>query len=589
MDETPHGKLLQLLVSDEVKNYFASITEKQADLNFDKTRHNLNKPFPNDALITWEDELKNLTKKCFPETVKQNLQILEDYIKLCLENGAKPIGVMLPFAPMMHDNYNQELLISFRLAMDQLKKIYPFQFVDLFDLRLDYSHFYNMAHLNIKGSIVASSILSVTLHAQNILPFENLCKMNYDFFNNLTQYLAKNDYNALMDRVFKVSVQKIRQKEKIKIGFILYDSSMWCGDEIYNSFAQNERYEVTIFLCLRKDKYKNGNVIKDFWHGVEQFKTKGLNVVAISEFDANIPKQDVLIFLTPYLEVLPDAFHFNKITAETLTVYVPYGFNSSGLAIHNLPLMRCAWKIFFETKFDLQEYDKKCSVGMPRGYYSGYSKLDVFFKKKFPAFEWKRTIPNSKKIIWAPHWSINGGIKYATFQWNYQFMYELARRYPQISWVVKPHPNLIFSAVESGIFPDIDAFKAYLQKWNELPNAKVETGAYYQEIFATSDGMIQDCGSFIGEYQYTHKPMIFLTRDTQKFNELGNELMQVLYRVDGRDFNGILALIQKIFIDGKDEMFYARMKFFDAYCNYQKENGMLASEFIFKTISQELQ
>ena len=83
--------------------------------------------------------------------------------------------------------------------------------------------------------------------------------------------------------------------------------------------------------------------------------------------------------------------------------------------------------------------------------------------------------------------------------------------------------------------------------------------------------------------------MIYLTRDSQKFNNFGNELIKYLYLVDGRNFNGILALIQKVFIDGKDEMFESRMKFFDKYCNYQKENGMLASEFIFKTISKEFQ
>jgi hypothetical protein len=82
--------------------------------------------------------------------------------------------------------------------------------------------------------------------------------------------------------------------------------------------------------------------------------------------------------------------------------------------------------------------------------------------------------------------------------------------------------------------------------------------------------------------------MIYLTRDTQQFNELGTELMKYLYLVDGKDLDGIAALMQKIFIEGKDEMFEARKKFFDKYCNYQKANGMLASEFIFKTISKEL-
>lgn len=589
-DETLHGKLLQLLVSDEVKNHFLSITAENADLNFDKIRSGLNKCFPTNALITWEDELKNLTKKCFPETVKKNLQILEDYIKLCLENGAKPIGVMFPFAPMMHDNYNQELLTYFRLAINQLKKIYPFQFIDLFDLKLDYSHFWNMAHLNIKGSMVASSILSVTLHSQDLLPFENLCKMNYSFFDNLSHHIAKNDYNALMDRVFKVSVAKIRQKKKIKVAFVSDDASMWCGDDLYNYFAQNEHYEPTVFLCLRSVHKNFKTVVEEFNHGIEQFKSRNINVVGLKDPDSDFPHQDVIIFLRPYLDLYGKNLQLNVIPAETLMIYIPYAIETgSYFGGIKIPLIRTAWQIFFPIKFMIDFYDKNSEVGVPRNFYSGYPKLDSFFKeKKSFKFEWKMAVPNAKKIIWAPHWSINGGVNYATFQWNYQFMYELAKRYPQISWVVKPHPHLLHSAVENRIFPNTDAFKEYFQKWDELPNAKVETGAYYQDIFATSDGMILDSGSFISEYQYTHKPMIYLTRDTQKFNEFGNAVMKVLYRVDGKDFNAIAALIQKVFIEGNDELFDARLKFFDKYFNYQKANGMLASEFIFKKINDEL-
>ncbi len=269
--------------------------------------------------------------------------------------------------------------------------------------------------------------------------------------------------------------------------------------------------------------------------------------------------------------------------------YIPYGFSTAEYNTFNFSLINCIWKIFLETKVNVGFYLQNSILSENRICYSGYPKMDFFLedKSKFN-YEWKMATPDAKKIIWAPHWSINGGVMYSTFQWNYEFMYEYAKAHPEISWVVKPHPNLLFSAVENKIFSSAEEFQNYLKKWNDLPNAKVETGAYYQNIFATSDGMIQDSGSFIGEYQYTHKPMIYLTRDTQKFNELGNELMKVLYRVDGKDLNGIAALMQKIFIEGKDEMYNARLDFFNKYCNYQKANGMSASEFIFRQISKEL-
>ena len=215
--------------------------------------------------------------------------------------------------------------------------------------------------------------------------------------------------------------------------------------------------------------------------------------------------------------------------------------------------------------------------------------MDVFFKKDADfQFDWKMAQPNAKKIIWAPHHSITGrGVIYATFHWNYQFMYDFAKAHPETSWVVKPHPWLLFSAVREGVFSSAEEFKRYWQKWDELPNAQVYTGAYYQAIFATSDGMIHDSGSFIAEYQFMDKPMIYLTRDTQKFNNLGDTILKASYLVDGKNFAGIAAMIKRVFIEGDDYKATERREIFDKYLNYPKFNGMLASEFIYKSIADE--
>ena len=82
--------------------------------------------------------------------------------------------------------------------------------------------------------------------------------------------------------------------------------------------------------------------------------------------------------------------------------------------------------------------------------------------------------------------------------------------------------------------------------------------------------------------------MIYLTRDTQKFNKLGNEILKVSYLVDGKNLDAIAATIQRIFIEGKDTKAAAREKLFDKYLNYPKANGMLASEFIYKSIVEGL-
>ena len=583
-DSFTRGNMLRDLVIDNVKDIFSSTTSAQADLNFDGVKAKFNDDFSIKAVTDWQDDINSSPT----DSVKANVQILKDYIELCLANEAKPVGVVFPFAPAVRKNYNVELLKSFRKTIRRLEESYEFMCIDMFG-RFNYNVFHDMTHLNLRGSLVASCLIAFRLCKKNLIPSENFCDMSYNYFYWLSRIVSKDNYNAFMKSVFNSSAQMISRKEKIKIGFVLYDSSMWCGDELYNYFANDSRFEATIYLCLRTDKLKNEIIRKDFFHGVDQFKSRGLKVVVADSIDSVIPSHDVFIFLTPYLDVLPVAFQPRNLMAKTLMTYIPYTLGISGLDIANHIIFYINWKTFFQTTVSLKMHDENCRVGMPRGIYSGHPKMDIFFDKdaRFH-FDWKMTRPDAKKIIYAPHWSINGGVNYATFHWNYQFMYEFAKAHPEISWVVKPHPNLFFKVIQEKIFPSAEAFKEYLQKWDDLPNAQVYTGAYYQAIFATSDGMIHDSGSFIAEYQFVNKPMIYLTRDTQKFNELGEEILKVSYLVDGRDLDGIAALMQKVFIEGNDDKADARKEVFDKYLNYPKLNGMLASEFIYKSIANEL-
>ena len=589
--QNPHDKLLLELVSDNVKNFVANITAGQADLNFDNEKINSVKDLNTKAIVDWEDELNNLTKKLFPDSVKKNLQILKDYIKLCISNGAKPVGFVFPFSPVIKKNYAEESLTLFRLAVRQLEKIYDFTFIDLFDLNLGYDCFWNLAHLNLRGSTLASTFLGLQLYRKKILPAEYFCGMNYEYFNTLSNILNKNDYNALMNRVFTESVKKIGSKDKIKVGFLSDNAAMWCGDKLYNYFSQNERFEATVFLCLQRNKSTFQTMIDDFHRGIAKFKEHGINIVGISDPKTKIPKQDIIFFLRPYFGHYSDAFQKINLTAETLIIHIPYCPKISHMDRGNLTdydIYRIIWKGFFETKHVIKDLDGYCKFGMPRGIYSGLPRFDAYFEDKNLKFNWKMTRPDAKKIIWAPHWSITSGVRSSTFQWNFKFMYEFAKNHPETSWVVKPHPHLLHSAVENGVFPSIEAFQKYLDAWNNLPNAQIATGGYYQEIFATSDGMIQDSISFIAEYQYVNKPMIFLTREGEKFHDLGEKILKASYLVDGRNFQGIANLIQEIIIKGNDPKVDARKKVFDEQLNYLKYNGMTASEFIFKNISEEL-
>ncbi len=543
------------------------------------------------VLSTWQNTLEELTLERRAEVFNRNLDALEGIIKLCIRHDAKPIGIVLPYAPIIRSKYPKEQRIIFRQAIATLEKIYDFMSIDLFDLPLGYDCFKDMTKLNPRGAQLISSLINFKIHNRNLLPFEELSRVNYKNLYGLSALLMMDSYNNLLPRIFGTTIEKIRSREKIKLGFLLYDASMWCGDLLYRLFERSGRYEPTIFLCMRQDMLDEPNFVEDFKKSAEQFRARGMNVVTVLENDAPSPKQDVMICLMPYFEIMPENYRLENMTAETLTCYNPYGMHISGDArvpLTDYPIMTVAWKVFLDTQNTLDFYDRGCRFGLPRGFFSGYPRMDFFCSDEEKFFDWKEARPNSTKIIYAPHWSIDNGIQYSTFHLNHKFIYEYAKSHPKTSWVFKPHPNLAYSAVSSGLFRSIDEYNDYLRKWEKLPNARVVTGGYYQSIFATSDGMILDSSSFTVEYQYTQKPMCFLTRKETRLNPVGKMVIDANYKVDGNDFDGIAKFIEDVLINKHDTQTDARRKVFDAELNYRKYNGMLASEKIFRTIDQSL-
>ena len=537
------------------------------------------------ADVLFRDAQENLTTDIFEE----NFQALSDYIKLCLDNGAQPVGVILPFAPGVRENYKKKYFNPLMSILTEFKKLYNFKVINFFDADINAENFSDETHLNKEGAAKINVVLTLKLFKLNFFSKEDFSRMNYVYFNYLACISDKEFFHNLLDEIFSCTVEKLRHKKKIKIAFVTDHAACWCGDELYNLFAQNSRFETTVFLIKGEE-----STVEDTLHDFEQLKSSGINVVAVFDLEEETPPQDIIFFLRPYTYYFSKSFQYENLTPQTLMIYIPYGFRLIPEATYyNNPVIVSAWKLFFDTENVLKLFNEKCRVGVPRALMSGMAQTDVYFDetKKF-SFSWKMTRPDAKKIIWAPHHSFgidDETCSYSTFHYNFKFMYEFAKAHPEISWVVKPHPLLVLRTFLTKLFPSIAACEEYLQAWNDLPNAQVHTGAYYQDIFATSDGMILDSISFTAEYQYTHKPMIYLLNyGAGKYNELGKKILNVSYVVDGKNFEQIADAIQKIFIEGNDPLKDERLKVFDEELNYYRKNGMTASEFIYKNVMDEL-
>lgn len=397
----------------------------------------------------------------------------------------------------------------------------------------------------------------------------------------------------------KKNIERIKKQSKIRVAFLTKDSAEWSADALYQSLANDERYEVSVMVA----PFFVGSeiTVKDTYElAVQYFREKGYRTVPMCKIEdqlhfwyhswEEIQKPDIIFMLNPHYTAFEGSSKVSNFPMQSLIAYIPYGFSLYG-NIHdqyNQLSHALCWKIFWESSLDVEISKKYADLGDRNAEMSGYLKMDGFYLGEEPDIReiWK--IPEGldekkvKKIIYAPHWSVREAVTgFGNFDKIYDEMYEYAKNHADTtSWIFRPHPMLRAGAVVYGVFQSEQEFDDYMRKWDELPNAKVVERGEYLDVFRTSDALVGDSISFLGEYQYTHKPLLLLTRKENTFDDFGKKLLPILYTAPGDDFKAIAGFIQKVVIEQQDEMYDQRKQFFDMYLDYRKQNGKLACEYI---------
>ncbi len=124
----------------------------------------------------------------------------------------------------------------------------------------------------------------------------------------------------------------------------------------------------------------------------------------------------------------------------------------------------------------------------------------------------------------------------------------------------------------------------YYNLWAEGENTSYVSGDYY-DLFKSSDAMIHDCGSFLIEYLYVNKPVMFLdnhNRQSQS-NYVGKKAYNCHYI--GKCKADIRRFLEMI-IDNDDRMTNNRQSFFDDIL--QPPHGKTVAGNIIENLKMEL-
>lgn len=263
---------------------------------------------------------------------------------------------------------------------------------------------------------------------------------------------------------------------------------------------------------------------------IEYFNKLGLKY-SVADGSIHPGDFDIVFYLSPYLDALAN-WTDKEIPLTTLLCYLPYGYCVESLQplVFNLFLHNVALRKYVPNETYLEMGTKWCMLENYNMVSVEVPKLDALYTTPDLGKNavWKMQKPEAKKIIYAPHHSINNLQCMSTFAKNWQWMLNYAKNHVDTtSWVFKPHPLLIKSSVECGIFKNEQEYREYCKGWDSLSNGRYIEGSYL-EYFLSSDCMIFDSMSFMAEYLFVDKPSLFLTREKLNLSELGKKYFQLI-------------------------------------------------------------
>lgn len=366
----------------------------------------------------------------------------------------------------------------------------------------------------------------------------------------------------------KRAIKRVRGKNgPLNVVFIVNDSSEWKYDSLFRQMSNNKDFNPIILLCPLIIHYSAEQAEDIYQRAYQTFNKRGYKVMKASEtvtsenVDITNLSPDIIFYSslwTGYMHPKYNQYNLRKY----LKCYIDYGYCSIAdewgfsSAFHGL-----MWRYFAEC----EDIKQLAITAQPRELkntvVTGYPIYDEYESASGNTSDWKNADRKYKRVIWAPHHTIeghNGLLKFSTFLENAQPMLNYALNQKEIQFVFKPHPLLLQALYDHPQWGKEKA-DAYYQQWAEGKNTALVTGAY-MDLFKSSDAMIHDCGSFIVEYLYTQKPVLFLGKNREEqSNIVGIKAYRCHYH--GSTIEDIKMFLEDVVLNGKDDMKPIREQF----------------------------
>lgn len=390
------------------------------------------------------------------------------------------------------------------------------------------------------------------------------------FLWNCLLYYPRNLYIFYVQHRYKRILRnlnvKASQNKKITVGFyVIYDST-FSFRPLFEKMLLDDFFDPYIVIAPDTSRGKQNEIVqaKQTYGSLTQ-KYGFERIVLGYDYQNNTysdpsDRFDIIAFANPYDNMTHRYYTMNYLCRKnSLTIFTNYAYTVSRFTrfLYGLLFTNLAWRVFIENEAILSEIKHYSRCHGKNLYVIGYGKMDTLPDK----------IPHEQKtIIISPHHTVASHWKkflcLSNFLCYAQFFQELPKKYPNVKFIFRPHPLLLISLVRDNIWTQNEV-DTYMQTLLSNENVVYSDGGEYLDLFAASDGIIHDCGSFTAEYMFTEKPACFLLRDEaeikNEFIEFGQRILEHYYKAYSEE--DVINYIDNVIFKGEDPLKEARISF----------------------------
>ena len=332
-------------------------------------------------------------------------------------------------------------------------------------------------------------------------------KMN-NAFNNAS--------NNTTDILYKQNLIKHKQGEKIRVVFLFQIPSVWASwESVWKAISKDERFDAKMLLFDRMIRE-----VSQLDGPREFLEDHNIPFTHIDDFSFLDWRPHVIVYQTPWEdEWRPRYLHADQIKKMGIRIVdICYGIpftNSSFVPLRNkfphLNLKVKPWRIYEISELKKKDHFTLCPQGADHVIVTGHPKFDAMVKcdEYQLSDKYSALIKGRKVVFWTLHFvQIYSERTFVPVLREYIKFAQMLTQYPDLFFLVRPHPKFFDVYEENGLGEEITEFREAI---SVCENAYFHSEHDYRNALFAADYVIGDRSALMVETCALQVPAIFMT------------------------------------------------------------------------------